>query len=262
GPEFVKLSTRDYGTGEPILLMLHGLFGSGDNWHTIARRLEANRHIVTADLRNHGDSPHSDLFTFPAMAADIRELLDLRGVASADLLGHSLGGKVAMEFALSHPEAVGHLIVVDIAPKRYRPHNIELRDAMLALDLSSIRTRRDAEDALSKRVPERSVQLFLLKNLVHEENGGFHWRLNLEGISKSFDETGVPIARGRRFDGPVLFLYGERSNYVEPREDAPLIYELFPNAQIRSIENATHWVHADAPNEVVREIEGFLSDSE
>lgn len=238
--------------------MLHGLFGSGDNWHTIARRLEANRHVVTADLRNHGESPHSDIFTYTAMAGDVAELIALRGLANADLLGHSLGGKVAMELALSHPDSVRRLIVVDIAPKSYRPHNIELRDAMLSLDLSAVRSRRDAERALSQKVPDRSVLLFLLKNLIHAADGGFHWQLNLDGITKSFDETGMPISRGRLFEGPVLFLYGGDSDYVEPEEDAPLIKELFPNAVIHPVAHATHWVHADAPDVVVHEIESFL----
>ncbi len=241
------------------LVVLHGLFGSGDNWHTIARRLESNRRVITADLRNHGDSPHSELFTFPAMAGDVVELLAERRLESADILGHSLGGKVGMELALSAPELVRRLIVVDIAPKRYRPHNVELRDAMLALDLHTIETRREAERALAERVPNRSVRLFLLKNLVHAEEGGFRWKLNLEGITRSFENTGEPIAPGRRFEGPVLFLYGGNSGYLDPEADREYITELFPRAELHEVENATHWVHADRPDEVIAEIERFLS---
>lgn len=255
----MRLHTRDYGEDGFPLVVLHGLFGSGDNWHTIARRLGSSRRIVSPDLRNHGDSPHSELFTFPAMAGDVAELLHDRRFESADILGHSLGGKVGMELALSSPELVRRLIVVDIAPKRYRPHNVELRDAMLALDLDKIETRREAERALAERVPDRTVQLFLLKNLVHGEERGFRWRLNLEGISRSFENTGEPIAPGRRFEGPVLFLYGDRSDYLDPESDRAYITELFPRAEIRRVDGATHWVHADRPDEVVGEIERFLS---
>ena len=255
----MRLKTREYGEGGIPLLVLHGLFGSGDNWHTIARRLESKRRVIAADLRNHGDSPHSELFTFPAMAGDAAELLADRRIDSADILGHSLGGKVGMELALSRPELVRRLIVVDIAPKRYRPHNVELRDAMLALDLETIETRREAERALAERVPDRTVQLFLLKNLVHAEGGGFRWRLNLEGITRSFENTGEPIAPGRRFVGPVLFLYGGESDYLDPEADRDYILELFPRAELRRVAGATHWVHADRPDEVVAEIERFLS---
>lgn len=255
----MRLSYREYGSGDPPLVILHGLFGSGDNWHSIARQLQSSRRVVTVDLRNHGRSPHSDLFTFPAMAQDVEELFSEVNIQSADVLGHSLGGKVAMELALAWSSFVRRLIVVDIAPKRYQPHNVELKDAMLELDLTMVHSRKDAERALARRVPNRSVQLFLLKNLVREEDGSYRWQLNLTGIAESFAETGMPIAGGRAFDGPALFLIGERSDYVDEQDDGPLIHTLFPKAIIRSVEGASHWVHADRPQEVVRAVDGFLS---
>lgn len=254
----MKLHFREYGSGSPPLLILHGLFGSGDNWHTIARRLEKGRRVVAADLRNHGQSPHSELFTFPAMASDAAELLDHLGISTADVLGHSLGGKVGMELALSRPGLVRRLVVVDIAPKSYAPHNADLKDAMLELDLSSIRSRRDTEERLAARVPDRTVQLFLLKNLIHEGDGSFRWRINLDGIARNFSETGAPIAGRRRFEGPVLFLRGELSDYIDPTADRPLIESLFPNARLQTVNGATHWVHADRPEEVVAAVEEFL----
>lgn len=253
----MKLHFREYGGGASPLVILHGLFGSGDNWHTIARRLEGGRRIIAPDLRNHGNSPHSDDFSFPDMASDVAELLENLGIPRADLLGHSLGGKVGMELALSRPALVNRLIVVDIAPKQYAPHNADLKDAMLELDLSSIGSRRDAERQLASRVPNRTVQLFLLKNLVHE-GGGYRWRLNLDGIARSFSRTGTAIAAGRRFDGPALFLNGELSDYVDIEADRPLIEQLFPRAEIRTVKGATHWVHADQPEQVVAAIEQFL----
>lgn len=257
----MRLSYREYGQGR-ALVILHGLFGSGDNWHTLARRLQGERRVITADLRNHGRSPHSESFTFPAMASDVVELLAALGLSEADLLGHSLGGKVAMELALEHPDLVRRLIVADIAPKRYRPHHVELKDALLALDLRSITSRRDAERELAQRVPNRTVQLFLLKNLISDEGGGYRWRLNLEGIAANFEETGVPIARGRSFDGPTLFLRGELSDYVDAQSDEPLIRSLFPRAQIETVRGATHWIHADQPDAVVDAVGRFLDRPE
>jgi len=255
----VRLNFREYGAGDPPLIILHGLFGSAENWHTIARRMEGRRRIIAADLRNHGDSPHDDVFTFPAMASDVAELLDLEGIASADILGHSLGGKVAMELALARPELVSHLVVVDIAPKRYRPHNVDLKDAMLSIDLAAVGSRRDAEGQLAKRVENRTIRLFLLKNLDRDDEGAYRWRMNLEGVSSNFEETGQPIAGGRSFEGPVLFLRGDRSDYVNEEEDEPLIHALFPNALIRTVHEATHWVHADQPDQVIDAVEDFLS---
>lgn len=255
------LSYREYGEGRPLVI-LHGLFGSRDNWHTVARRLQGKRRVITADLRNHGRSPHSELFTFPAMASDVVELLSSLKISKADLLGHSLGGKVAMELTLERPDLVRGLVAADIAPKRYLPHHVDLKDAMLALDLSAVASRRDAERELASRVPNRSVQLFLLKNLIPDEAGGYRWQLNLEGIAASFEETGTPIAGDRSFDGPTLFLRGERSDYVDPRADEPLIHSLFPRARIETIEGATHWLHADRPDAVVEAVDRFLDGLE
>ena len=192
------------------------------------------------------------------MASDVAELLEGLGIARADVLGHSLGGKVAMELALSRPSLVRRLIVVDIAPKQYAPHNADLKDAMLELDLASIDSRRDAERQLAVRVPNRTVRLFLLKNLVHDA-GGYRWRLNLEGIARSFSQTGTAISGGgRAFDGPTLFLNGELSDYLDVEADRPLIESLFPGARIETVSGATHWVHADQPEQVVDAIERFL----
>lgn len=193
------------------------------------------------------------------MAADVAELLADLEIETIDLIGHSLGGKVAMELALSNPGVVRRLIVVDIAPKAYTPHNADLKEAMLALDLASVGSRRDAERQLAARVPNRTVQLFLLKNLAHDDEG-YRWRLNLEGIARSFSETGMPIAGGRRFDGPTLFLRGELSDYVDADADRALIETLFPHATIETIVGATHWVHADRPDQVFDAVEGFFGE--
>ena len=255
----MRLHFREYGSGDRPLLILHGLFGSADNWHTIARRLGERFRVVTADLRNHGKSPHSDVFTFPAMAGDVAELIDELGGGPVDLAGHSLGGKVAMELALSRPELVRRLVSLDMAPKEYPPHHTELRDALLSLDLERIGSRKEAERQLSLRVHDRAVVLFLLKSLVHRGDGGFAWQLNLRGIADSFSETGKPIEGGRSFGGPALFLVGALSDYVDPAADLSLIRSLFPQAVIRRVEAAGHWLHAEQPEQIIAALAGFLA---
>ena len=253
----MKLHYREYGAGRPLII-LHGLFGSGDNWHTIALRLQDRFHVFAPDLRNHGASPHSDIFTVSVMAEDAAELIGEVGQGAAHVAGHSLGGKVAMELALSRPDLVERLVVVDIAPKGYPPHHADLRDAMLSLDFAAVHSRRDAERLLSERIADNRVVLFLLKNLAHDGDGRYRWKLNLAAISAGLPKTGEAIQAGRTFSGPTLFLTGANSGYVDPERDRPQILSLFPNASIRSIAGAGHWLHAERPDEVVAALSEFL----
>jgi len=163
---------------------------------------------VSVDLRNHGDSPHSPGFTYPLLASDVVELIGRLGFERVALLGHSMGGKTAMELALSRSDLVERMIVVDIAPKRYLPRHEDLRDAMLSVDLSAIRSRREAEAVLAQRISDQPLRLFLLKNLRRDDSGGFHWRLDLASISASFANLWTEIDGGRSYVGPTLFLRG------------------------------------------------------
>jgi pimeloyl-ACP methyl ester carboxylesterase len=258
----VRLHLREYpGPAEsaPILLV-HGLFGSGTNWHGIARRLAQTRPLLVPDLRNHGESPWDAVMDYPAMAADLAALLDARGIAAAHLVGHSMGGKAAMCLALARPERVRSLAVVDIAPIAYESRFGALVDALQALPLEDLRDRRDADARLAAVVSSAAVRGYLLQNLAYDADQGLRWRLNLPAIADSLNQIlGFPDAQGRQFAGPTLFVYGSRSDYVGA-DGLDRIRALFPLARLRAIPNAGHWVYADQPDAFLAALTGFLKD--
>lgn len=255
------LNTQIHGedrTG-PVLVIAHGLFGSGRNWRAIARQLARARPVVTVDMRNHGESFHSPRHDYPAMAEDLAEVVEASG-APADVLGHSMGGKAAMMLALERPELVRRLVVADIAPVGYDHTQAPLIEAMRAVPLDKVQSRRDAEAVLKPLIPEDAVRAFLLQSLEILPGGGGRWRLNLDALAANMDSIiGFPDVEGRRFDGPALFVRGGASDYVRP-EHEPRIRALFPAAEIRTIEGAGHWVHADRPREFIALVDRFLSD--
>ena len=248
----------------PPLVMLHGLFGSSDNWLAVAPKLARHTRVFLVDLRNHGLSPHSDDMTFALMAGDLAEFLDARQLNRARVLGHSLGGKVAMQFALTFPARVDRLIVVDIAPRAYAPEHEPVFKALLALDLKQYHSRTQIEEALAPAIPDLTLRRFLLKNLKHrpaapksDEGGSFDWRIPLSSLFASYPKLCEAITPSNTFPGPALFLRGGQSPYISDA-DAPLIRQLFPRAAIETLPTARHWVHADAPEEFARRISNFL----
>ncbi len=254
----VALAVTERGSGRPLVI-LHGLFGSGRNWATIADKLGDMHRVLAVDLRNHGASPWAEAMTFGAMAADVRALIDDEGIAPAAVMGHSMGGKVAMRLALESPERVERLIVVDIAPVPNPPTLLGYVRAMRALDLSQVKRRADAERALSTAVPNAAERAFLVQNLTPDDAGGLRWRLNLAAIEASFgdilDWPAVPP--GKVYAGPTLFVSGARSSYVRP-EDHDLIRGLFPAARFEVIPNAGHWVHAEQQAAFLNVVRNFL----
>lgn len=257
----VQLNAVEYGSAlasRPVLAVLHGLFGSARNWDSICRRLAATRHIVAFDLRNHGASGWADGMAYADMAEDVRAALIQRGHRRYALLGHSMGGKAAMLAALNHAREVDRLVVVDIAPVAYPPRHLSLVRAMRSLDLSAITRRGEADARLAEAVPDPAERAFLLQNLVFEE-GRARWRLNLAAIEAAMSAlVGFPeIAPGVAYPGPALFVAGGRSDYVRP-QDEPAIRRLFPQAAIRRIENAGHWLHAEQPDAFAAIVEPFL----
>jgi esterase len=253
----VRLAAMEYGEGPPLAI-LHGLFGAGRNWASIAARLAAHHRVIALDLRNHGASPWADAMHYAAMAADVRETLHALGHRRFALLGHSMGGKAAMMLALSHDEAVRRLVVVDIAPVGYAARHLSYAQAMRALDLAAIKRRSDADAALAPEVPDAAERGFLLQNLVFDD-GAPRWRLNLAAI-----ERGMPslvdfpaMTGGAVYHGPALFVAGGRSDYLRP-EHEPAIRHLFPNARIARIADAGHWVHAEQPQAFLDIVEPFL----
>jgi pimeloyl-ACP methyl ester carboxylesterase len=247
---------RSYGAGPP-LIVLHGLLGSLDNWSTLARRWGKYFHVLTFDARNHGRSFHHGVMDYPSMAEDLLQFMTQHGIESAHLLGHSMGGKTAMHFALTHPSRVERLVVVDIAPRTYERKHDRILDALVSFDPGRFTARGEADEALAHTIPEDAIRQFLLKNLIRREDGGFRWKMNLEAITRSYDALREGVGAGGRFDGPTLFVRGDRSPYVE-ESDLPRILELFPRAVITTVAHAGHWVHADAPDDLFRVVLPFL----
>jgi pimeloyl-ACP methyl ester carboxylesterase len=252
----MQLHFKESGQGGAVVL-LHGLFGSADNWHHIALRLAENFHVFAVDQRNHGQSPHSDEMDYPLMAADVNRFMAARGIASARVIGHSMGGKTAMQFALQFPGRVEKLVVADMAPRAYAPAHEKIFAAQLALDLKSFSSRPQIEDALASEIPNLVLRRFLLKNLGRNDAGEFFWKINLRGIAASYLKLGEPVSAPAPFAKPTLFVRGGKSRYINP-DDERLIRQLFPQAEIQTIADASHWVHADQPAEFLRLALDFL----
>jgi len=257
-PTPLELSVSEAGQGRPLVI-LHGLFGSKRNWSTVAHRLAATHRVIAVDLRNHGESPWQGRHDYPALAADVAAVIERRAGGAAAVLGHSMGGKAAMVLALSRPDLVERLIVVDIAPVRSTATPIEYVRAMRALPLERFTQRLDVKEALAPVIPDPLVRGFLALNLVSGP-AGLSWAVNLEAIEANFPTIlGFPeVAADCRFTKPTLFLAGGRSEYVRP-EHEPEIRRLFPAARIEVIEGAGHWVHADAPEAFVAAVGRFLA---
>ncbi len=248
----VALAHTDHGGGDrPPLLIVHGLFGSGRNWGVIAKRLSDDRLVRAVDMRNHGASPQAEDHGYEELAEDLAGAID----EGWDILGHSMGGKAAMALSLTRPEKVRRLVVADIAPVAYDHSQSHLIEAMAALDLASIESRRDADAALAEHVDTPGVRAFLLQSLDLREK---RWMLNLDALEREMDRiTGWPDGLGGRFDNPALFLSGEESDYVS-RDARPGIREMFPKARFAAIPGAGHWLHAEKPREVEAAVRTFL----
>jgi pimeloyl-ACP methyl ester carboxylesterase len=253
----LDLAAAEYGRGSPLLI-LHGLFGSGRNWTSVAQKLEQHR-VFTLDLRNHGASPWADAMDYEAMADDVRAFLRARGLDRAAVIGHSMGGKTAMITALRHGEMVARLIVVDVAPVAYRPTLLAYIRAMQAVDLQRVTRRSDVDAQLAEAVPDADDRAFLLQNLVLEA-GGARWRLNLQALEHALpDISGFPeLPRGISYPGPALFVAGGRSDYVRTEHESA-IRRWFPYAEIARVPDAGHWVHAERPEAFLRIVTPFLA---
>jgi esterase len=254
----VALAVAEMGAGSAVAI-LHGLFGSGRNWTTIARSLAARHRVLLLDLRNHGASSWADSMSYPDMAADVHAALAACGLARAAFIGHSMGGKVAMAAALARPEEVERLVVVDIAPVAYPPTLLGHIRAMQKLDLAQVRRRGEADRHLVAAVPDAAERSFLLQNLVIDKERA-RWRINLTAIARAMPLlSGFPESPpGLSYPGPALFVAGGRSTYVRDEHEA-LIKRLFPAARLVRIAEAGHWVHAEAPAAFLSLVAPFLA---
>lgn len=245
------------GEGAPLII-LHGLFGSSDNWLSIARELESRYKVYLVDQRNHGDSPHSEEFTYSAMAADLKEFVEEHDIKAPVVVGHSMGGKTAMNFAVTCPNLLRKLVVVDIAPRYYPVHHDVILKGLQSIDVESLESRREADKALSEYVPELGVRQFLLKNLGRNSEGGYEWKINLPVINDQIENVGEALDEESRFEKPVLFINGAKSGYIKKERDEALIQQIFPKATIETIPGAGHWVHAEKPAEVIEKVRTFI----
>lgn len=246
------------GSGEPLII-LHGFLGMGDNWKTLANKFSADYQVHVVDQRNHGRSFHDEDFSYELMVEDLLHYLETKGLSKVNILGHSMGGKTAMLFAVEHHDRVNKMIVADIAPKFYPPHHQYILDALNDVNFEEVSSRTEIDAILKKHIPEMGIRQFLLKNVYRKEKDHFAYRFNLEVLEENIDEIGVSLPPRSFFNGPVLFLKGAHSGYIT-QEDEGLIQAHFPESRIVSISKASHWLHAENPVDFYNNVVGFLKN--
>lgn len=252
------LHSKIIGSGKPLLI-LHGFLGMLDNWKTLGNRFSENGfevHLI--DQRNHGKSFHSQEFNYDLMVDDLKRYLGFHNLESVLLLGHSMGGKTAMQFACDYSEIVEKLIVADIAPKQYPAHHQDIINGLNTLNFDELKSRGDADDELSKSISNKGIRQFLLKNLFWAEKGRLELRFNLSVLSDKMEEIGETLGSTDMHQGPTLFLKGEKSGYIT-QNDLSVIKRHFPLAKLETIENAGHWLHAENPNQFFEKSLAFLN---
>lgn len=252
----MKLFSKIMGQGHPLIIM-HGVFGMGDNWQTLGRKWAEDFEVHLLDMRNHGKSPQSEEFSYDIMSEDLVGYMDDHNIHQAHILGHSMGGKVAMLFSVLNPARVSKLIIADIAPKAYEPHHQEILEALNFLDLPNIKSRGEAEEKFSTKIKDLGTRMFLLKSLYWKEKGLLDWRFNLKVIEREILNVGEGLVSNAIFFGPCLFVRGGKSWYIKD-EDEEQILEHFPSANLETIEGAGHWLHAEKPTEFFEKVDEFL----
>lgn len=250
---------RKTGDGPPVVI-LHGLFGMSDNWQSFAKQLSQKGFTVfTVDLRNHGQSFHDENFNYTLMAYDLAIMLDKEQIQNPTIIGHSMGGKVAMQYGFDYPNKINKLMIIDIAPRYYSLHHQEVLVALNAIDLSKINSRKEVENIWNDFKLETGTKQFLLKNLFWKNDKQLAWRFNLEAITNNIDEVGKAITFSQPFFKPALFISGEYSGYIQ-QEDHQSIKNMFPMAELKTAPLAGHWVHADNPIWLLEVTINYLSD--
>ncbi len=254
----MDLNHKIFGQGPPLII-LHGLFGMLDNWQTLGRRWGEDHTVFLVDLRNHGRSPHVPEHDYPSMAEDVVNFMAENGMYEASILGHSMGGKVAMQMALHHADQVSKLVVVDIAPKAYPGGHEVILEALQGVNLSTVEERSEADASLQTRIEEMGIRQFLLKNLSRQKEGGYRWKMNLPVLIEHYQEVLANIEEGYPYEGSALFVRGDRSRYIQD-EDIPNILDHFPQARVETVVDAGHWVHAEQPQALFDRVTAFLHE--
>jgi pimeloyl-ACP methyl ester carboxylesterase len=255
----LELAYDAFGEAGSAIVIVHGLLGAARNWTGMAKELAAGHRVFALDLRNHGRSPWAATMSFDEMTDDLAGFVGRQGLGAVALIGHSLGGKVAMRLALTRPELIERLVVVDVAPVAYAHTFGPFVEAMREVDLAAVQRRTDADSQLHGAVPDAVLRNFLLQNLV-KTDAGFAWRVNLEALAANMDDIlgFPPLTRDAAYPGPTLFIAGGRSHYVLP-EHRPLLERLFPEAEYITIAGAGHWPHVERPAEFLALVQEFLS---
>ncbi|MCC5921167.1 MAG: alpha/beta fold hydrolase [Cyclobacteriaceae bacterium] len=253
----MKLYFREMGEGRPVVI-LHGLFGSSDNWLTIGKELANDYKVYLVDQRNHGQSPHSDTWNYEAMVEDLKKFLADEVEGKPILVGHSMGGKVVMNFVCQYPDLYDAFVVVDISPREYPVHHDGILEGLCDMKLEEISSRREADEALASAVPQKGVRQFLLKNL-GRDGDQFKWKINLEVIKHNIEIVTKGLDKDQKSSAKALFIGGENSDYIQD-EDKELIKKHFENAHIIHIKNAGHWVHAEQPEVFLESLSYFLKN--
>ena len=255
----MELFFRQTGDTGPPIVILHGIFGSSDNWLTVGKTIAGRGYrVFSLDQRNHGQSPRAEDQSYTSMAADLHEFLTDQQLDDPILLGHSMGGKTVMQYAMDYRNTFSKLVVVDIAPRFYPVHHRDIIRGLNAIDLMGLVSRNEADAVLSQYEPLAAVRQFLLKNLYRTEQGRFDWRLNLPVIERELHGIGDELTNPRIVTKPTLFIRGSESLYITD-EDIPAINRIFPNARIETIQGASHWVQAEKPVEFVSVLMKFIS---
>ena len=251
------LYSKIEGEGKPLLI-IHGYLGMSDNWKTLATQFVSEGFQTHAlDLRNHGRSFHSDEFTYEAMVQDILEYCQGNNLDKVSIIGHSMGGKLAMFFATKYPEMIDKLIIADIGPKYYRPHHQDIMEGLNAVDFSKKPERSEVEELLKPHIPDFGTRQFLMKSLYWVETGQLGFRFNLPVFNENIENIGEALPEDAVFERPTLFLRGANSNYIKD-EDFGTIRKHFPNSEIKTIANAGHWLHAENPKDFFKESIAYL----
>ncbi len=240
------------------LIILHGLFGDLNNWKAIATRLSDQFHVHCMDLRNHGDSPHVSGMSYVELAADVAHTCDQHNISNTFVIGHSMGGKTAMQLALSRPELITRFAVVDIGPRRYQPHHNSIIEGLQLLSRSALDSRKTAEALLEPYAPEPGVRAFLLKNLKRTEYGNYKLRVNIEEIARCYDQIADAIDSQQQYEKPVLFVKGAESDYLGDDDQQPIM-SLFKNPSLKTIDGAGHWPHSEKPEVVYKILTDFFA---
>ncbi len=254
----VELNYQDTGGEGTPLFVIHGLMGSADNWRSHVKQWQAHHRVVAVDLRNHGRSPHAEGMSYGEMAQDLLALMDRLAVERAHLLGHSMGGKVVISAARLTPERVASLIVADIAPQAYGHGHDAVFAGLRRVEAGSPTNRREADEMLAEHVDERATRLFLATNLVRGDDGVLRWRIGLDQIERDYDSIMQAPAGEGAYEGPTLVLRGGRSHYV-PDEALPTLRNVLPNAQVVTLQQAGHWLHAEQPDAFQTAVNDFLA---